>query len=161
LHYVVLVLAIALLTIVAIGDVRTRRIPNASVLGVLALAVVRISFRAEPSTALHTIAGAAVVFVATCLLYWRGWLGGGDVKLMAATALLVGYRNLFDFLFVTSLFGALIAIAILAVDRLGLHKVRARSAVPHEPPARLTVPYGVAIAVAGASTLLVQTLVWG
>ena len=81
--------------------------------------------------------------------------------MMTATALLVGYPNLFDFLFVMSLCGALIAIAVLAVDRLGLHRVRACPAEPHEPPARLTVPYGVAIAAAGATTLLVQTLVSG
>ena len=160
-HNVVLGLAIALFAIVAIGDVRTRRIPNALVLGILALAAVRLVFVAAPSTILHTVAGGAVVFAATFLLYWRGWLGGGDVKLMTATALVVGYRNLFDFLFVMSLCGALIAIAILAVDRLGLRRVLASPAESHQSPARLTVPYGVAIAAAGASTLLFQTLVSG
>jgi prepilin peptidase CpaA len=159
LHYVALVLGIVLLTIVAIGDVRTRRIPNALVLGVLALAVLRVALVADPSAALYAVAGGVVVFFAAFLLYWRGLLGGGDVKLMAATALLVGHHYLFGFLFVMSLCGALVAGAVLAVDRLGLHRLRACPAEPPRPLARLTVPYGVAIAAAGVFTLLSQTLV--
>ncbi len=56
-----------------------------------------------------------------------------------------------------SVSGALVAVAVLARDRLGLR--RAATTPPleeQEAHARLTVPYGVAIAAAGIVVLLVQ-----
>ena len=105
---------------VAISDFRTRRIPNGSIVVILLLAAVRIGLEGQPSAALYTLAASVAVFAATFLLFWRGVLGGGDVKLMAATALLIGYRDLFSFLFVMSVCGGLVALAVLAGNRLGL-----------------------------------------
>jgi Flp pilus assembly protein protease CpaA len=82
------------------------------------------------------------------------------VKLIGATALLIGYHNFFEFLFVMSVSGALVAVAVLARDRLGARRATAPALEEHEAPeearARLTVPYGVAIAGAGIVVLLVQ-----
>ena len=160
---IILPLATALFAIVAYVDLRTRRIPNELIVGFLALAAFRIALAGQPSAALYTLAASAALFVATFLLFWRGVFGGGDVKLMAASALLVGYHDLFEFLFVMSVCGALVAAAVLAVDRLGLRPVPCPQTTPgpedHQTSARLTVPYGVAIAAAGVFTLLVQTLI--
>jgi Flp pilus assembly protein protease CpaA len=52
--------------------------------------------------------------------------------------------------------GALVAVAILARDRLGLHRAATPALEEQEAQARLTVPYGVAIAAAGIVVLLVQ-----
>ena len=152
---IVLLLGVGIFAVVAYGDIRTRRIPNEMIVAILALAAVRVAMDGDPRAGLYTLAAASALFIATFLLFWRGLLGGGDVKLIGATALLVGYHNLFEFLFVMSVSGALIAVAVLARDRLGR-----RQATPatedQEISARLSVPYGVAIAAAGMVTLLVQ-----
>jgi len=160
---IILLLGIGIFTFVAYGDIRTRRIANEFIVGILALAAFRMALTGTPSSALYTLAASAALFVGTFLLFWRGLLGGGDVKLIGATALLVGYHELFEFLVVMSVSGALIALAIVARDRLGLRRLATPAAegpVPEdqETPARLTVPYGVAIAAAGVISLLAQTL---
>ena len=157
-HSIVLFLGIGVFAFIAYGDIRTRRIPNECIVGILALAAVRMALTGTPTSALYTLAAAAALFLGTFLLFWRGLLGGGDVKLIGATALLVGYRELFEFLFVMSVAGALIAVAILAQDRLA----RRRATIPippdQEPPAQLTVPYGAAIAAAAIVSLLAQSV---
>ena len=153
---IVLVLGICIFAVVAYGDIRTRRIPNELIVAILALAAFRIAVDGDARAGLYTLAAAAALFVATFLLFWRGLLGGGDVKLVGATALLIGYHNFFEFLFVMSISGALVAVAVLARDRLGLRRVTTPPLEAQEAQARLTVPYGVAIAAAGIVVLLVQ-----
>ena len=153
---IVLFLGICIFAVVAYGDIRTRRIPNEIIVAILALAAFRIAMDSDPRAGLFTLAAAAGLFVSTFLLFWRGLLGGGDVKLIGATALLVGYHNFFEFLFVMSVSGALIAVAVLAHDRLGRRQPAAPATEDQEISARLTVPYGVAIAAAGMVSLLVQ-----
>jgi len=102
----ILILAIGVFAIAAYGDVRARHIPNSLPLAIGALALVQLTPVGDPHPALWTIGAAVMIFVLG-LLQWRlGLLGGGDVKLLAAAALLVGSHDLFDFLFLTSLGGA-------------------------------------------------------
>jgi prepilin peptidase CpaA len=160
LQLIVLLLGLGIFAIVAYGDIRTRRIPNELIVAILALAAFRIAIEGDPRAGIYTLAAAAALFAATFLLFWRGLLGGGDVKLIGATALLVGYHSFFEFLFVMSVSGALIAVAVLARDRLGARRATAppleEQEAPEEARARLTVPYGVAIAAAVIVVLLVQ-----
>jgi prepilin peptidase CpaA len=153
---VILLLSAALFVVVAYCDIRTRRIPNELVLGILVLATVRIALSADPTGALYTLLASAALFVATFLFFWRGLLGGGDVKLLVATGFLIGYHDLFQFLFVMSVCGALVAVAVLARHRLRPRPITMAAPEHQDPPARLTVPYGVAIAAAGLLTLLLQ-----
>ena len=155
-HLIVLIVGICIFAVVAYGDIRTRRIPNEMIVAILMLAAFRIAIDGDPRAGLFTLAASATLFVSTFLLFWRGLLGGGDVKLIGATALLVGYHNLFEFLFVMSVSGALMAVAVLARDRLGRRQATVPAAEDQEISARLTVPYGVAIAAAGIVSLLVQ-----
>lgn len=150
------ILGVCLFTVVAYRDVRTRRIPNEFIVGILALASFRIALAQDPIAGLYTLAASAALFIATFLLFWRGLLGGGDVKLIGATGLLVGYHNLFEFLFVMSVSGALIAVAVLVRDRLRLRRATTPTPEDQERPALLTVPYGAAIAAAAVVSLLVQ-----
>jgi prepilin peptidase CpaA len=157
-HMIVLLLGIGIFIFVAYGDIRTRRIPNEFIVGILALAAFRMALTGTPSSALYTLLAAAALFVGTFLLFWRGLLGGGDVKLIGATALLVGYHELFEFLFVMSVAGALIAMAILAQDRLARRRATTPAPEGRETPAQLTVPYGAAIAAAAIVSLLAQSV---
>jgi prepilin peptidase CpaA len=154
-HAIILFVGVCLFAAIAYGDIRTRRIPNAFIVAILSLAAVRIALAGDPLAGLYTLGASSALFVATFLLFWRGLLGGGDVKLIGATGLLVGYHNLFEFLFVMSVSGALIAVAVLARSRLGRHRA-ALAPDYQEGRAFLTVPYGAAIAVAGIVSLLLQ-----
>ena len=162
---VILLLGIALFTHIAYGDVRRRRIPDALSVAIGALALLRLILAGDPYYALYSLVAAGAVFAVAFLLFWRGLFGGGDVKLVTAAALLVGYRDLLGFLFVMSLCGAVLALAIIAGDKLGpsLGKLGLRPLPgatipgPQQTPARRSVPYGVAIAAAAVVILVLQS----
>ena len=152
--------------LVAFLDLRTRSIPNRLPAAIAALGLLRVILAGDMTAALYTIVASAAVFAATFLLFWRGLLGGGDVKLMASTSLLIGYNDLLPFLFVMSVCGGFVALAVLARDRLGPRPAPFPAAATpdqehQQPRARLTVPYGVAIAIAAIFTLLVRSSVSG
>src|SRR5262245_13584994 len=153
-----LLVAVGVFAAAAYSDVRARHIPNELSLAIGALALVRLIPTGDPHpAAVWSIAAAAVVFV-VAFVQWRfGLLGGGDAKLLAAAALLVGWRDLFNFLFLMSLGGAVVALAVVAARRIGGPSallLPSPSAV--ETPARPSVPYGLAIAAAAAWVLIRQ-----
>jgi len=161
---VILLLGIGLFAVAAYGDVRTRRIPNELALGVGALGLLRMMLAGDSSAPLYTLGAAAVVFAVAFLLFRRDLVGGGDVKLLTAAALLIGYHDLLGFLFLMSLCGAFVSLAMLTADKLGpmlRHSPRpAMLPVPENSrgtPGRLSVPYGVAIAAAGIVILALQS----
>lgn len=139
------------LMIAAISDIRRRRIPNWTVL------VIAILFGAwscvEPSVSLVSSLGAAlVIFVISCALYYFGIVGAGDSKLVTVMALFAGLAHLLQFIFYMSLAGGLIVICMLAAQPtkvLVILQTRGRGGMG------ISVPYGVAIAAAGALLLLV------
>jgi len=163
----VLALAIAILGVIAYGDMHTRRIPNALCVAIAMLGLMRMILVHDSIAAGHTLEAGVAIFAVTFLLFWRGMFGGGDAKLVTAMALLIGYQDLFGFLFLISLCGGALALAILAREKL--HRQRsillyaviipsARQARDSTAtPARCTVPYGVAIAAAGVLTLIFDT----
>jgi prepilin peptidase CpaA len=152
-----LLVAVGVLAAAAYSDVRARHIPNALPLAVCALALVRLIPAGDPHPALWTIAAAAAVFVAAFVQWRFGLLGGGDAKLLAAAALLVGWHDLLEFLLVMSIGGAVVALAVVAASRLGGPSpllLPSPSAV--KTPPRPSVPYGLAIAIAAAWVLIRQ-----
>jgi prepilin peptidase CpaA len=154
-------LASGALALSAYCDVRTRRIPDQLTIGVALAGFARIAMAKNYASVIADLAASAAVFTAAFLLFWRGAFGGGDVKLVAATTLLVGYHDTIRFLLVMSLAGAGLALCAVLRQRLAGARV---SLVPEPmlPPAvRQTVPYGVAIAAAGIGILLLQHPIWG
>ena len=134
-RFLIPVIAAGLFFIAAYGDIRTRRIPNALALAVAALGLLRLVLAGDPAAALLSIAAAAAVFAIGFLLFWRGWLGGGDVKLMAAAVLLVGAPAVSLFLIAMSLCGLVVTLATLAADRFARRAATPNSA-PEASPAR-------------------------
>jgi prepilin peptidase CpaA len=95
------------------------------------------------------LAAASVVLVAAFIFFSQGWIGGGDAKLAAATALWFGFDHLLDYMIYASLFGGVLTLAILQFRKLPLPAFLARQqwiTRLHEPDGG--VPYGIALAAA-------------
>ena len=108
----------AILLVAAIGDFRTRRIPNSLVLG-LAFGAAAHYAAAGPgakSVALSLLTAFGVL-AGGALLFRAGSIGAGDAKLAAAVALWLDPRGTGLFLLHTSLLGAVSAILYLAFSR--------------------------------------------
>ena len=146
---------ILLFIVAAYGDIKSLRIPNKLAIAVAILGVFRLLVIGDLNTAIYTIGASAMVFIVTFLIFWRGILGGGDVKLLSATVLLVGYHDLLSFVLIMSICGAFVSLAVLFIRNLLPLWLGPRLAVLVST-ARLVVPYGVAIAAAGTVTLLFQ-----
>ena len=138
----------SLMAFAASSDLLTMTISNrislALIGGFVLLAVA--SGMGAADIGMHALAGA-VVLVLTFLCYWRGWVGGGDAKLAAATALWFGFDHLYDYLLWASLLGGVLTLAIIRFRQLPLPKALSR----HAWIARLHdqeegVPYGIALA---------------
>ncbi len=102
----------------------------------------------------HLGAGV-VVFCIGALAYRFRVLGGGDVKLLAAVALWVGWDLLPIYLISVAVFGGVLALLLLGLRGL-LHRiyrsVSSRAALPPVLRAGENVPYAVAI---GAGVVLI------
>jgi prepilin peptidase CpaA len=97
---------------------------------------------------MHLVA-AAVVLVVAFGFFSQGWIGGGDAKLAAATALWFGFDHLLDYLIYASLFGGALTLAILQFRKIPLPAILARQGWIlrlHETDGG--IPYGVALAAA-------------
>jgi prepilin peptidase CpaA len=97
---------------------------------------------------MHLAAGTLVLMV--CFGFFAmGWIGGGDAKLAAATALWFGFDFLLDYLVYASLFGGVLTLALIQFRKLPLPAPLARQAWIlrlHETGGG--VPYGIALAAA-------------
>jgi prepilin peptidase CpaA len=97
----------------------------------------------------HLSCGVAILAI-TFALYCRGWVGGGDAKLAAATAVWLGWAHVMDYGLVASAFGGVLTFAILLLRRWPLPQWLARRqwlVRLHEHGSG--VPYGIALAAAG------------
>ena len=96
----------------------------------------------------HTGAGAMVLTVTFCFFAF-GWIGGGDAKLAAATALWLGFDHLLDYAVYASIFGGVLTLLIIKFRVLPLPQMIARQAwVQRLHQSNGGVPYGIALAAA-------------
>ena len=124
----------------------SNRVPIVLAAGFLALALLDAMPLAEIGN--HLAAGF-VVLVVSFVFFSRGWIGGGDAKLAAATALWFGWAHLGDYLLIASVLGGVLTFAILEFRRRTLPPTLAGQAWLarlHEPNGG--VPYGIALAAA-------------
>ncbi len=139
----------------AINDIRHYFIPNSIPIIITLSYAVSAFFMPFP----HLIGGvltAALVFTVGALLFARGLMGGGDVKLMAAAALWAGPSLISTFAIAVSLSGALLAALMLSPLR-GLMPAPSPEAVAltggSDTGLRQPMPFGVAIAIGGLCVL--------
>ena len=107
---------------------------------------------------MHAAAGFAALAVAFCL-FACGWIGGGDAKLAAATALWLGFDQLLPYLLVASIIGGALTVLIVQFRLLPLPSLLQGSAWAerlHRKDAG--VPYGIALA--AAALVVYPDTVW-
>ena len=145
-----LLLLAALLVWAGVADWRRYVIPNRISLAVALLAPAHWLAGGGAAWPWALAAGAGLFALGT-LLFARGILGGGDVKLLAALALWPPPGELVGLLFVIALAGALLAAATATYLRF-LRPWPAGDLAPDAASAqrlRASVPYALAIAAGG------------
>lgn len=97
----------------------------------------------------HVGAGFSML-VLVFLMFWAGWIGGGDAKLFAATALWLGWEHLFNYAVLLSIFGGILTILLLVARSRPLPRMLREEdwAIRLHKP-RGDIPYGIALALAG------------
>jgi prepilin peptidase CpaA len=133
-------------------DLRTRRIPNA-LTATMALAAVGLHLADGVAASLIVLAVMLVSFALGALAFSAGWLGGGDVKLVAAACGLASYPGCLALVLAISIAGAVLALAQAVRQRRLGSIIRSASLLALTgaiPQTRTLLPYGVAIA--GGST---------
>ncbi|MBS0249117.1 MAG: prepilin peptidase [Proteobacteria bacterium] len=95
------------------------------------------------------VAAAAAVLVVGFIFFSQGWIGGGDAKLFAATALWFGFDHLLDYATYASIFGGVLTLVLLQFRKLPLPAVLARQPwIMRLHEERGGIPYGIALAAA-------------
>lgn len=137
-HALVAALACLLLAAV-VTDLRARVIEHWTVIAIAGLAPVFwwVSGHALWPTVAAQLALAGIALMIFGFVWTRGWMGGGDVKLIAALALWLPLGPFVIMLWVMAIAGGVLTLAVIVARRL------------RESTGRPQIPYGVAIAVGG------------
>ena len=151
----------ACLLIAVIFDIRARRIPNV-VCGAVAVGGLGAQFWDVGVLAALTGLAAGVGTIALLYVFWqRGGIGGGDVKLAGAVAVWVGPISLPAYWLSAALAGGATAAVCYFASRGSVRReirqnltlAAVQQMMPDVSPAgggRVSVPYGVAIALGAA-----------
>jgi prepilin peptidase CpaA len=140
----------AMMAFAASSDLLTMTISNRVSLiligGFLALALATGMGMAE---LLMHMAASVTVLVVAFGFFARGWIGGGDAELAAATALWLGFDHLLPYLVYASLFGGALTLLLLQFRMAPLPAMLARQEWIQRLHAKDGgVPYGIALAAA-------------
>jgi prepilin peptidase CpaA len=156
-------LEIVLLLYVATIDIATRLIRNEIC---LALALLGIAGQlANPMQVAESLIVATILLLLLLVIYQRGWIGGGDVKLLVALAIGLPMMGVIQLLTITALAGGILALVhlmmrLMPYPRLapaGSSLVRRVYAIERWRHLRhAPLPYGVAIACGGIWTVFSQ-----
>ena len=158
-------LEIVLLLYVATIDIATRLIRNEICLALALLGIV--SQLASPTQVAQSLIAATILFLLLLVIYQRGLIGGGDVKLLVALAIGLPLMGVIQLLTVTALAGGVLALVHLMMRLLPYPKlapagssfVRRVYAIERWRHLRhAPLPYGVAIACGGIWTVFSRGL---
>ena len=151
LAYLILMTFPVAMAFAAANDLFTMKIPNRISLALIGgfVAIALMTRMPLETLGLHVVIALAVL-IATFTLFWLNMLGGGDAKLMAAGALWMGLDHIIEFVAYVTIFGGILAVAMLAYRNF-----LPANALPLPAWARRLhrtgegIPYGIAIAAAG------------
>ncbi len=139
------------LVLAAFSDFVSLRIPNwltaSLALAFPAAALIAgqgVDWLSHLEAGLFVFAGGAVLFAFRVM-------GGGDVKLLAATALWAGLNMVLPFLILVALVGGVFAAVVLALRHPIVHAALLQTLrrLPSFAQKKMPIPYGIPIAIAG------------
>lgn len=139
----------------AISDMLSMTIANrVSVLLVVVFALVAPLTGMEWAAYGWHFAAGALVLAVTFGLFAMGGMGGGDAKLLAATAVWMGLNiHLVEYLVVSTIIGGLLTLAILLYRKSPLAAFTGRNPfLRHFADDTTGVPYGIALGLGGLLT---------
>jgi len=147
---VIIICFLGLLAWAACNDAIEFEIPNTASFGLVLLYPLFVLVNPEPIDWLWALAVCVGVFIISFVLFTSGRFGGGDVKLLTATALWAGPKLILPMLVAMSITGGLLALLVWGVHQVRRHHLAtygdiSLTASEYAVPNRL--PYGVAIAV--------------
>jgi prepilin peptidase CpaA len=150
----------AMMAFAASSDLLTMTISNRVTLvlvgGFLALAMIGGMPAAD---VLSHVGAALAVLAVTFVFFARGWIGGGDAKLAAATALWLGFDHLLAYLLYASIFGGILTLVMIRFRLMPLPQALAeREWVKRLHRLDGGVPYGIALA--AAALLIYPDTAW-
>jgi prepilin peptidase CpaA len=140
----------AMMAFAASSDLLTMTISNRALLilfgGFFALAFAGGMGMAE---ILSHVSAACIVLLVAFGFFTRGWIGGGDAKLVVTTALWLGFDHLLSYLVYASLFGIALTLALVQFRMSPLPGALAgQEWVERLHRKDAGVPYGIALAAA-------------
>lgn len=140
--YTLLAILAALLVVAAVGDIRSRIIPN-GLNGAIALLAIPFWFAIglDAHAMLIQVGLAGLVLAIFAICFMIGMMGGGDVKMLAAIGLWMPLGKMMTLLVWMALAGG-----VLAAGMLIWHRLRKNTD-------KIEIPYGVAIS--GATLLII------
>ena len=162
------VCVLLLVSIAAVNDLMTRRIPNRLLLAGLAVAFVLCGMSVAPGPALLAALGGALTGLAVFLPFYlvRG-MAAGDVKMLAVVGAFSGAEETLQVAVLTWCAGGVMALVLvlwrgrllLAIGNVGrmlggLVLPGAMAAAPVTQESAGSMPYGVAIAIGTVAVLL-------
>jgi prepilin peptidase CpaA len=136
----------------AVSDLLSMTIANrVSVVLIVAFAIVAPLTGMDWTSYGWHFAAAGMVLAVTFLMFAVGGMGGGDAKLMAATALWMGFNfNLLSYLVTSAFVGGLLTLAILSYRKSPLADMTGSNMfLRHFANPAVGVPYGVALGLGG------------
>lgn len=115
LHFWFLFAAATALLFAAAHDVAVRTVPNSVS---IIVAAAGLGLNALNGQFIPPLFGGGLVFAGAWYCWRQGWIGGGDVKLLSACALLVPPTSVPKLLISTAIAGGLLALSYLLIARL-------------------------------------------
>ena len=143
------------------SDLFTMTISNRVSLALVASFIIFALFAGLPLEIIgwHLSCGLAILTL-TFTFFAFGWVGGGDAKLAAATAVWLGWVNIVDYGTVASILGGVLTLGFIQIRKWPLPAwASAREWIARLYNADNGVPYGLALAAAGL-LIFPETEIW-
>lgn len=142
------------LALAAISDLLTMKIPNR-----ISAALIGMFFLIAPfagldfNTIFLSVAAGMIVLICGFILFATHTMGGGDVKLLTASALWFGFNSsLFTFMLTVAFVGGALTLSILILRSRSQEILAYGLPIPDSLLVAKKIPYGIAIAIAGLMT---------
>jgi len=151
-HHWIIIAAAIVLALAAVQDIASLRIANLFPVLMVALYAVWVAMVGWNGSLWLNAASFLAMLGVGIIMFGRGWLGGGDVKLLAATALWFPLAGLPALIAYVTMIGGLMTLVLIALRRVVMSgsgdQIRNPVLKPKGP-----IPYGVAIAVGAIACL--------